>query len=60
MSLVRLVRMLQVKGGAPWSALADIRAVHVALAVNAETLPYTSLRKDGIAQKEVKATIIRT
>lgn len=31
----------------------DIKAVHVAVAVNAETIPYTSLRKDAIAHREV-------
>lgn len=40
-------------GGAAWSALADIKAVHVSVAANSGAVPYTSLRKDAIAHKEV-------
>ncbi|CAM9693174.1 unnamed protein product, partial [Ectocarpus sp. 4 AP-2014] len=43
---------LKVNGGADWSALADIKAVHVAVTANSQTVPYTSLRKDAIAHKE--------
>ncbi|CAB1102988.1 unnamed protein product [Ectocarpus sp. CCAP 1310/34] len=43
---------LKVNGGADWSALADIKAVHVAITANSQTVPYTSLRKDAIAHKE--------
>lgn len=50
-------RAPQVKGGAAWSALQDIKAVHVSVAANAETMPYTSLRKDAIAHKEVSVVV---
>lgn len=50
--------MTQVKGGAAWSALEDIQAVHVSVAANAETVPYTSLRKDAIAHKEVGVVVV--
>ncbi|CAM9089825.1 unnamed protein product [Ectocarpus fasciculatus] len=43
---------LKVNGGADWSALADIKAVHVAVTANSQMVPYTSLRKDAIAHKE--------
>lgn len=50
-------RTTQVKGGAAWSALQDIKAVHVSVAASAETMPYTSLRKDAIAHKEVSVVV---
>ncbi|CAM9284183.1 unnamed protein product, partial [Laminaria digitata] len=43
---------LKVKGGAAWSALADIKAVHVSVAANSNAIPYSSLRKDAIAHRE--------
>lgn len=49
-----LVCFRQVKGGEDWSALSDIKSVHVAVTANAEVIPYTSLRKDAIAHREVK------
>ena len=45
--------MRQMKGGAAWSALADIKAVHVSVAANSNAIPYSSLRKDAIAHREV-------
>lgn len=45
----------QVKGGEEWSALSsDIKAVHVSVTANSASVPYTSLRKDAIAHREVK------
>lgn len=41
------------KGGEDWSALSDIKAVHVAITANSDVIPYTSLRKDAIAHREV-------
>ncbi|CAM9815953.1 unnamed protein product, partial [Scytosiphon promiscuus] len=41
-----------VRGGAEWSALSGIKAVHVSVTVKSENVPYTSLRKDAIAHKE--------
>ncbi|CAM9125067.1 unnamed protein product, partial [Hapterophycus canaliculatus] len=41
-----------VRGGAEWSALSGIKAVHASVMVRSETVPYTSLRKDAIAHKE--------
>ncbi|CAM9770312.1 unnamed protein product [Pylaiella littoralis] len=43
---------LKVKGGEEWSALSDIKAVHVSVTANSATVPYTSLRKDAIAHRE--------
>lgn len=45
------------KGGEDWSALSDIKSVHVAVAANSEVIPYTSLRKDAIAHREVKQAL---
>lgn len=49
----RAVHTRQVKGGEEWSALSDIKAVHVSVTANSATVPYTSLRKDAIAHREV-------
>eukprot|EP00903_Cladosiphon_okamuranus_P011818 g11106.t1 len=43
---------LKVEGGVDWSALSDIKAVHVAVTATSEAIPYTSLRKDAIAHRE--------
>ena len=51
--------VLQVKGGAAWSALADIKAVHVSVAANSKAIPYSSLRKDAIAHREVSTVLGR-
>lgn len=49
---------MKVKGGAPWSALEGIQAVHVAVMVDSTDVPFTSLRKDAIAHKEVRPMAI--
>lgn len=47
------VHTRQVKGGEEWTALSDIKAVHVSVTANSGSVPYTSLRKDAIAHREV-------